>query len=300
MKSKIQPLDWALLIFLAVTWGCSFFFMKRGLAVFSWDEVAAMRIGLSSVFFMSVLAWRWQEVPHDRWRYTTIVGLCGSTIPAFLFVFAQQNINSSLAGILNTTTPLWILILGALFFGVSLTRNKIWGILLGLFGAATLVFFRPAHGAASGNENNWYAVFIIIATCFYGISSNVIKTYLNKTNPIIASSMSFLTVGVPCLLYLAFFSHFFEHLQNPNAYAALGYLLILAIINTFIGNIAYYLLIQRTDAVIAGVVTYFIPIISIIIGVFDNESIAPIQLLGLVLILSGVYLVSKRVENTQS
>ncbi len=271
--------------------------MKRGLAVFSWDEIAAMRIGLSSIFFMAVLGWRWQEVPHDRWQYTTIVGLCGSTIPAFLFVFAQQHINSSLAGILNTTTPLWILILGTLFFGVHLTRNKIFGILLGLFGAATLVFFRPSHGVSTGEENNWYAIFIIIATCFYGVSSNVIKTYLNKTNPIIASSMSFLTVGVPCLLYLAFFSQFFEHLQAPNGYSAMVYMLILAIINTFIGNIAYYLLIQRTDAVIAGVVTYFIPIISILIGVFDNEAIATVQLLGLTLILSGVYLVSKKVES---
>ena len=106
--------------------------------------------------------------------------------------------------------------------------------------------------------------------------------------------MSFLVVGIPCLLYLGIFSHFFEHLQLENGYSALGYLLLLAIINTFIGNIAYYLLIQRTDAVVAGVVTYFIPIISILIGVFDNETIVPVQLIGLGLILSGVYLVSKK------
>ncbi|MEY4925931.1 MAG: hypothetical protein RI894_367, partial [Bacteroidota bacterium] len=69
---------------------------------------------------------------------------------------------------------------------------------------------------------------------------------------------------------------------------------ILALINTFIGNIAYYLLIQRTDPVIAGIVTYFIPIVAIFIGIFDNETIAPLQLIGLGLILVGVYLVSKK------
>lgn len=298
MKGTTGVLDWALLVFLSLTWGCSFFFMKHGLLIFSWDEIAAMRIGLASLFFMPILLYRFREIPHDRWQYTTIVGLCGSTIPAFLFVYAQQHLNSSLAGILNTTTPLWILVLGALFFGVSLTRYKVFGIVVGLFGAATLVFFRPSHAVAAGTENNWYALVVIAATCFYGISSNVIKTYLNNTNPIIASSMSFLTVGLPCLVYLLFFTSFFAHLKLENAGIAFIYILILAIINTFIGNIAYYLLIQRTDAVFASIVTYFIPVISIFIGIFDHETIVPWQLFGLGLILSGVYLVSKKPKNT--
>ena len=294
MKLKITALDWALLVFLSLTWGFSFFFMKHGLLVFSWDEIAAMRIGLSSLFFMPILLYRFREIPHDRWQYTTAVGLCGSTIPAFLFVYAQQHLNSSLTGILNTTTPLWILILGTLFFGVSLTRYKVLGILVGLFGAAILIFFRTNHAVTTGAENNWYALVVIAATCFYGISSNVIKTYLNQTNPIIASSMSFLAVGLPCLVYLLFFTSFFTHLHLENAETAFVYILILAIINTFIGNIAYYLLIQRTDAIFASVVTYFIPIISIFIGIFDNETIVPLQLVGLGFILSGVYLVSKK------
>ena len=76
--------------------------------------------------------------------------------------------------------------------------------------------------------------------------------------------------------------------------AALVAIFTLSVMNTFIGNIAYYVLIQRTNAIFASIVTYLIPVVSIAIGTFYGESILLTQIGGMALILSGVYLLNKK------
>jgi drug/metabolite transporter (DMT)-like permease len=292
--------SWALLLTLAVAWGGSFIFMKRGLTLFHFTEIAAIRLALSAILLLPVLVVRWREVPHTHWLPAIAVSITGSTIPALLFPLAQTHINSSLAGILNSTTPLWVMVLGALLFGVSLTKTRVGGILMGLAGAATLILFKAGGHTAAENTNNLYGLFIILATALYGTSSNIIGRYMKGVNPLVGTSMGLVTVGIPALLYLIFFTNTPNMMNEMPVGVAMQsdfppfyYLIALALLNTVLGSIGYITLIQRTSPVFASVVTYIMPIFSIAFGVLDGESITFIQIMGMGLILSGVYLVNK-------
>jgi drug/metabolite transporter (DMT)-like permease len=245
---------------------------------------------------------RRKEIPFDKWKYTVAVSLFGSTVPAILFPLAQTHINSSLAGILNSMTPLWVMVLGALIFGVSLTQKRVGGILLGLLGAAALVLFRENAHSSVANTNNMYGLFIVLATCLYGISSNIIGRYMKGVDSIMATAMGLGTVGVPAFLYLVLCTNvpnmiFTMPAETNDATLLMPpffYLAILAIVGTAFGSIGYVTLIQRTSPVFASVVTYIIPVFSIFFGVLDGETLSFVQLGGMALILSGVYLVNAK------
>ena len=292
-SDREQLKNWLLLVALAITWGCSFILMKIGLTAFSFAQVAGLRTGITSILFLPFFFRLRHTIDSSKWKYTTIVALFGNGIPAFLFAFAQTHINSALSGILNSLTPLWVMIVGALAYNIKVSRTKAVGIMLGLLGAILIVALRPLH--STDNQNNIYGLFIILATLMYGISSNNIKTNLQNVPPVIASTMAFMVIGPPCLIYVFGFTNLFEVYQtNPNAMAALVAIFTLSVMNTFIGNIAYYVLIQRTNAIFASIVTYLIPIVSIAIGTFYGESILLTQIGGMALILSGVYLLNKK------
>ena len=301
MKTPIVPSgaitlrDWLLVLFLSVTWGCSFIFMKHGLSVFSFAEVAAMRVGISALVFIPLLGWHRAEVPQAKWGFAALIAVCGNGLPAVLFPLAQTHIDSSLAGILNGLTPLWVLVLGALLFAIPLTARRVAGILLGLVGAAALVFFRGHTAIVAATQNNLYGFFIILATGLYGVSSNLIQRFMGGIKPVIGSAMAFAVIGPPCLVYLFSSAVFWQKLTgSPAMWQALLPVVALAVVNTIFGNLAYYALIQRTGAVFASVVTYFVPIVAIGLGVCDGEGVSAVQILGMGFILSGVYLVNDR------
>lgn len=277
--------------------------MKRGLTIFHYTEVAAIRLALAGFCLLPVLIIRRKEIPLDKWKHAVAVSLFGSTVPAILFPLAQTHINSSLAGILNSMTPLWVMVLGALFFGVSLTQKRIGGILLGLFGAATLVLFREKAHSSTADTNNIYGLFIVLATCLYGISSNIIGRYMKNIDSITATAMGLCTVGVPAFFYLVLYTNVpnmvftmpLATTENTLFMPPFFYLVVLAVLGTAFGSIGYVTLIQRTSPVWASVVTYIIPIFSIFFGVLDGEALSWVQLGGMGLILSGVYLVNAKI-----
>lgn len=297
-KTPVAPTEifyWLLLAFLALTWGSSFILMKKGLVAFSFDQVAGIRIMIAALFFMPILVAQRDKIPHDKWKYSAIVGICGNAIPAFLFAMAQTHLASGLAGILNSLTPLWVLLLGGLFFGVVLNIEKVLGILVGLAGAALLVLYQSSPSA--GDEivyDNSYGWYIVLATLLYGISANTIKKNLQDISPTLGSAMAFGIVGLPTITYLLLGTDFTHRVvTHPQAMYSLGFIAILAIVNTVVGNVGYYILIQRTNAVFASVVTYLMPPVSLLLGSLDGEPIVGLQIVGMLLILSGVYLVSK-------
>ena len=108
----------------------------------------------------------WSKLP-----YLLIIGFTGSAIPSLLFSYAQTEVSSSVAGILNSLTPLFTLILGVLLFGIRMVWSKLIGILLGLVGAALLIIL----GQRAGLEGNlWYGLLIVVATICYATSVNTV------------------------------------------------------------------------------------------------------------------------------
>ena len=121
MKSEFK--NWALLIFLACIWGSSFILMKRGMtsisgeSIFSDSQVASLRMLIAGLGLLPFALFKLRRllVKKDFWLLL-IVGLSGNFIPAFLFTYAETHISSGLAGIMNSFTPIFTLLVGYLFF----------------------------------------------------------------------------------------------------------------------------------------------------------------------------------------
>ena len=289
MQQNSNVANWSIMIFLAFTWGSSFILMKRGLDVFSYAQVADLRMGLA---WLSLLPFVWSQLkktPTNFWIPLAVVGLFGNGIPAFLFTKAQTQLDSSLTGILNALVPLFTLLIAVFIFKTKVKGYNILGVLIGLTGAIWLV-----AGDGVVMENAHYAWFVVVATICYAISLNTIKNYLEKMNPIHITGLAFFFVGPPTLIHL-FSTDFLEVMNTQEkAWSALGYIFILAVIGTSMAVAIFNKLVARTTAIFASSVTYLIPIFAIIWGVIDGEHIALQHILGTAIIFAGIYLVNKQ------
>ena len=110
MKSNPKFLQILLLTSLVIIWGSSFILMKKGLEIYTPPQVAAIRMVVSFLCLLPFAIRHIKKVPKEKWKYIIAAGLCGNGIPAFLFTKAETGLSSSIAGVLNTLTPVLTLI----------------------------------------------------------------------------------------------------------------------------------------------------------------------------------------------
>ncbi len=280
---------WILLAILASIWGSSFILMKKGLEAFSFDQVAALRIFLTFLAIIPIFLMRFREFQRKHLWPTLFVGVIGSAIPAFLFTLAETRIDSAVAGILNSFTPLCTLLVGVLFFGAVFKLQKLFGILIGLLGAAALIYFSTPPDLDGGYL---YGLLIVLASICYASSINVIKTYLQDMNPILLTAVTFGILGPFFGLYLSTTDVWFIISEHELGLQALGYVSILAVLGTALASVLFFYITQETNPVFASTVTYLQPIVALFWGVIAGEYIGWPHALGLGMILGGVYLVS--------
>ncbi|KPL15869.1 MAG: hypothetical protein AMS26_06485 [Bacteroides sp. SM23_62] len=281
--------QWAILLFLSLIWGTSFILMKKGLESYSHTQVAAFRIFFSFVFMLPVTIKNIKAIRKDNVQSLIIVGIIGFAIPAFLFTKAQTRIDSSLAGMLNSLTPLFTLIVGLLAYRSSARWMNVAGLFLGLMGAVGLMW--------NGDLNmlkgiNVFALLIVAATICYGINVNEIKFKLMQLTSLEITSLAFLFTGPVAGIYLLF-TDFTPVSQTPDYVLNLFYIAILALFSSVIAVLIFNHLIKYTTTLFATSVTYIIPLFAIMWGIIDGESIRLMQLCWIAVILLGVYLVNK-------
>jgi len=234
---------------------------------------------------------QWKKIPKNKWLPLIIVGFCGSGIPAILYAIGQTHVPSAIAGVLNSMTPIFTLLLALVIFKQKFSSNQIFGILLGFCGVIVL-FFIKENG--KGIFPYYYAGLIILATVFYGISANTVKTYLSDIKPLIISVVSFSIIGPLALMYLLSTDFIHTASTHPQGAQSLGALIVLSLIGTFAANILFFRLIQITDAIFSTSVSFLIPFVALFWGFLDGEFLGLFHLLALVLILGGIYLVRWR------
>jgi drug/metabolite transporter (DMT)-like permease len=291
MSNNRQPdaLDWFALILLAIVWGASFLFIKRSVQVFEPMQMAMWRMVLSSALYLPIALLYWKKIDWSLWRPLLIVAFTGSAIPNFLFAVAQRHVDSSLAGVLNSLTPLFTMILGVLFFHMRLNTWRVAGIIMGLIGALILVLFNSHSGKES---NAFYASLCVLATVCYAINSNTVKGKLQEMHPAALASAAFMLTG-PLFLFGLWQSDGWAVAQTAAGWTGLGYVFYLAALGTVGGSILYFWLLQRTNALFGTSVTYLLPVMAMIVGAFDGEQIGLMDMLGTVVILTGLYLARK-------
>ena len=283
--------QWILIIFLAFIWGASFILMKKGLQSFTNLQVGAMRIFFSFIFFMPLIYRNLYKLNKTNFRSLLIVAFIGNTIPAFLFTTAQTQINSSMAGILNSLTPLFTLLIGIALYANRVKWLSFAGIILGMAGASGLIM--SANNLSGINSNNWYGLFAVFATICYGISINEIKFRLKELDGVAIASLGFLFPGPFAGLYLLV-SDYSMAASSEGMYFDLLAVAGLAFFSSFIAIIVMNLLIKFTTTLFAASVTFIIPIFAVFWGVIDGETFLLIHAFWAVIILAGVWLVHKK------
>ncbi len=291
-ESHGQPLRaWIILILLAIIWGSSFILMKKGLVVFDSFQVAAARIFFAGSFIFPFVFRRMWKVPKRYWKYLILVGLLGNCIPAFLFTAAQVHISSSLAGILNALTPMFTLLVALILFKTPISSWKWWGVIIGLIGTVFLLLINPKGEIDFSNS---FGLLIVIATICYALSVNIIRNYLSEIDSVTITGVALFPVGIGCAIYL-FSTNFLELIDGSReAYISLGSVITLGVLGTAISVVFFNKLIKVSGVVFASSVTYLIPIVAVIWGVFDGESFMIDTLIGLIFILAGVYMVNRK------
>ncbi len=262
--------------------------MKKSLLVYSSIQVACIRIVAAFLFFVPIIARQWKNIAAEKWRYLALSGFLGVFFPAFLFTIAGKHMPSAISGALNALTPLFTLIIGALFFGRNIKSLQIVGIVLGITGSMFLIF----SGKIEQLSINAYAFLVMMATIMYGFNLNIVKKYLNDMPALLVTAGLVSVIG-PIAALILLTTDFWQASQQAGAGIALVYALILGIVGTAMATILFNRLLQLTHPVFASSVTYLIPIFAFLWGFADGESIGVQHLLGMAIILIGVYLVNK-------
>lgn len=282
-----------ILMLLAFIWGSSFILMKIGLLSFSSDQAAALRIFLASLVLSPIAIKQIKKLQRKDLMSLLIAGFIGSFFPAFLFMKAETQIDSSIAGILNSLTPVFTLIIGLLFHRTVFKWIQVFGLVLGLLGATGLIL--AGDGFHLGTVNS-YSLYIVLATCFYAISINQIKAKLPHLTGVQVTSFSFLFIGPVALIFLLT-TNFNPVLANPEWPLHLLALAILGIIGSAAAMLMMNSLLRHSSAVGASSVTYIIPIFAIMWGVLYGEKVTLLHVICMGFILGGVYLITWKSKN---
>jgi drug/metabolite transporter (DMT)-like permease len=288
MNGKL--ISWALFILLCIIWGSSFILMKEGLQQLTAYQVAAVRMLSAGVILLPFAYKGFQQVERKSIGLIVLTGIIGSFIPAILFCVAETKIDSALAGMLNALTPLCVILIGVLFFKSKTEWKKIAGVIVGLAGMMLLFLTQKT----TSHETNWlYALLVFAATLSYGLNVNILSQHLRQVSSLHIASIAFVSLIIPAIAVLladGFFNHSFtqkEVLWSVAASAVLG------VFGTAVASVLFYMLMKRAGALFSSMVTYGIPFVAVGWGLIYGESVTPLQLLGLLVILSGVYIANK-------
>lgn len=295
MKNK-KALSWILLVLIALIWGSSFILIKKGLNVYGPGEVGALRILSACLFLVPISIPKIRKLKFQEMKLLFIIGLVGSFIPAFLFAVAQTQLDSGITGALNGLTPVFVLIMGGLFFKQKITKAAAIGVIIAFTGTIILIIAGSDTGISSVN---YFALFVVLATICYGVNVNVIKYYLKDISAIVITSVSLLFMGPLAGIYLLYGTDFVNKIATvEGGLQAAGYISLLGVMGTAIALILFNYLVKITNPIFASFVTYLIPIVALSWGVWDGENLVAGQIGGIALVFLGVYITNKKKAKT--
>lgn len=284
-----KNLKWIFLIILSLVWGSSFILIKKSLVGLNALQVGSFRIIFAAVFLILVGFRRLKKLDFRQWKWVIISGFLGSFFPVYLFAFAETEIDSAIASILNATTPLMTLIFGAFFFRSVFTQNKIIGVVIGLVGTFGLIL---SGASVNPDQNYLYSLLVILAATCYAMNVNILKTRMSDISPLGIAAGNFSALLIPALVIL-YSTGFFEAEFSEKVSLSIAFVAILGVVGTGIAMIIFNKLVQISDPVFTTSVTYTIPIVALGWGLLDGEIFSIWQLFSALIILIGVFIVNR-------
>jgi len=213
-------------------------------------------------------------------------GTLGNLIPAYLFCIAEQRIDSALAAMFNSLTPIFVIITGALFYHIKTPTNKAIGIAIAFTGSVLLFL---GKGNLKQDQNMAYGLFVVLATISYGYNVNMVSKKLLHIPSLHIAAVALFLNAMPALIILFTTGYFKLPLLRHDYLIGTSAACVLGVLGTAIANIWFYNLVKSAGAVFTSMVTYGIPFVAIGWGIYYNETVGCKQAACLFVILSGVY-----------
>ena len=296
MLKKLLSNKFLTLFIIAITWGSSFILIKKTLPVFDPYQIGAFRAGVSGLLLAVIGIPALRKMATKDVFWIGLSGLFGNFLVVFIFPFAQREVSSSLAGIINALDPIFTLLIGALFFGI---RNKLiqyLGAIIGFGGALVLVY---TSGSDSSSNHYFYIGILIIGAALYAISALIVEKKLMHISSVDLASSIYTFWMLPSLLILVFSGFFTEiDFTQSETLEAVGYLVFLTVISTTLVMFLFFKLVQDTSAVFASTISLLLPVVAVIWGILDGEKFTLWYALGGLLVLIGVYFIRDKKSST--
>jgi drug/metabolite transporter (DMT)-like permease len=277
--------DWGLLAAIALIWGSSFLFMDIGLQSFAPGVVTVARIGLG-VATLALFARARTPVDREDWPRLALLGTVWTAIPLTLFPIALQWVDTSVAGMINGAMPIFAVAWSTYLLRKAPGWRQMLGIGVGFVGI--VLVFVPELQASSDTAVG--AILALVAVVFYGLATNLAVPLQQKYGgpPVVLRSQS---VALLLVLPLGIWQ-----LQDSTWSWESGLAMVpLGALGTGLAIVLMATLAGRVGATRASIAIYFLPLVAVVLGVAVlGESVAPLALVGVGLVLVGAWITSRR------
>ena len=277
---------WVLLIILTVIWGSSFILIKKSLEHFSPYQVGALRVLIAGIILMPVAISKYKLFPKKHLKWLILAAFTGNFIPMFLFPIAETEVSSSIAGIINSMMPIFVIIVGALIWKFDTTKRQIVGTMISFAGVCLLAFGGDGEG---GKFKLIPILLLLLATLCYAVSTTTVKSKLMDVSSTILSAFVFsFVLFFPSLIALTFTGFFSTFSFNEDNMLGLMFVALLSIFGTGLAMTLNYRLLKVSTPLFASTVTLLMPIVAIIWGFLDGEKLSFLQFVGAGVIIGGL------------
>jgi len=286
---KPTIIDYSLLCFLALIWSSAFFNIKIATESFGPITIAFLRVFLASIPLIILCNIKniKIEVFSKDWYWFALIGFVNLVIPFFFISYGIKAVQSNLAAILMSSTPLTSTILGHYF-----TKNekfnliKTIGVLIGFSGIVYLFSDNILI-----NENNFYsALLILLGATGYVVGGVLTLKISNKRNENVTTSICIWASIILLPLTLIFEQPWSS---NPNTLSVIS-VVYLGLVSTGLAWLLRFSILKKNGLIFQSQVSFLIPIFGIVLGyIFLKELITPKIIVSVVLVLIGIYLAKK-------
>ena len=277
---------WILLIVLSLIWGSSFILIKKSLEHFNPYQVGALRVLIAGIILMPVAISKYKLFPKRYLKWLILAAFTGNFIPMFLFPIAETEVSSSIAGIINSMMPIFVIIVGALVWKFETTQRQMVGTFISFTGVCLLAF----GGDGDGGQFKLIPIpLLLLATLCYAVSTTTVKSRLMEVSSTVLSAFVFsFVLFFPSLIALTFTGFFSTFSLDENHLTGLMFVSLLSVFGTGLAMMMNYRLLKVSSPLFASTVTLLMPIVAIIWGVLDGEKLSVMQFVGAGIIIAGL------------
>ncbi len=292
MATRPTTRDWLLFGLISLFWGSSYLFIKIGVETLSPFTLVAGRLLFGGLVLGVALVLIRAPLPRDRTTYANLLFMAvfNIVVPFSLITWGEQYIDSSLAAILQATTPLFTIVIGSLALAEeAITVNRLVGLIIG-FGGVVVLF---SHGLSGGRGDSLFGeIALVLSSLSYAVGNVFVRVRMRGFHPTVPA---FFQVTIALVIMAVLVVLFESPVRLPGDARAWFAVVWLGVFGTSLAYLIYFRLVHVLGATRMSLITYLMPVVGIVLGLLVlNEMIDLRTVIGTAIILAGVGLVNSR------